>query len=533
MDEKKHVISLTIVLFKQTVTDYREACENIPGLKMANVKDDLGFDGRIVYCDSKHSQPKWKTMVDALSESSIDLAANTSNKAAIIVKVSNRFMAVVLGYGKSLLREDRFERNFGLKTALNMLADNQMRSVQSATIEDMIVSTHKQASRRTSQDEFNLNSYGDILRCITGKPYNDDFGNTVSGKDTLSVSVAMNISELGEKLKLYLDAYQDTRYQKIGFKWVDNINEIRDPEMKTQLNTVLARALLEKKVDDIYIYSPEIIDPEMIIGFCFSGIRKNLDDACNYSFDPDFLEYIEKLDNKDISQIMNKIRKDKLFSMDLNGFSRSVGSIYSAIVWQCEYQQKTYFLWNGYWYYVEQSFLKEVNDYLQSIPKNLVTLPKCHSGESEGAYNKRVADTTELCLMDRKLIHVKGGPKQIESCDLFSMKKQLIHVKKRASSSQVSHLFSQGRVAAECFLSDESFRKQVHELVKKKLGDNVFDYKEKPNPNEYEIVYAIIAKKACSSVGKLPFFSKVNLMLTCQSLERINFKYSICFIEQE
>ena len=109
----------------------------------------------------------------------------------------------------------------------------------------------------------------------------------------------------------------------------------------------------------------------------------------------------------------------------------------------------------------------------------------------------------------------------------------MIHVKKRAHSSQLSHLFSQGRVAAECFLSDETFRKQVYDLVNKKLGNKIFDYKEKPHPNEYEIVYAIVAKKSNCLIEKLPFFSKVNLMLTCQSLERTRFGYSICFIEQK
>ena len=138
-----------------------------------------------------------------------------------------------------------------------------------------------------------------------------------------------------------------------------------------------------------------------------------------------------------------------------------------------------------------------------------------------------------ICLMDKKLISVKGSAKQIEACDLFVNNKMMIHVKKRANSSQLSHLFSQGRVSAECFLSDELFREQVYIKVKDKLGDNVFSYKEKPNPNEYEVVYAIIAEKSDCSVKKLPFFSKVNLMLTCQSIERTRFGYSICFIEQK
>lgn len=534
MSEKKHVVNLNIVLFKETVTDYVDTYENEPGISVVNIKDGIKYDGISVYCESKHTNPKWKAMIDEIAESKIDLSTNTSNKVAVIVKIKNRFMAVVMGYGKSLLRADKFERNFGLKAALNMIEEKQMRSIQSAAIEDMIVLTHQQASRRTSQEEFDLNTYSDILRSITGKPYDENLGNTISGKDTLSVAVPMDINELGDKLESYLDAYLDTRYKNIGFKWVDNINEIRDPEIKKELNIVLGKYLLKKDIQNLFITPPDIIDPETIEGFCFSGIGKELKDASNYSFDPDLIEYIEKIDKKDSQYIIDKIRRDKMMTIDSNGAYNGVCSIYSSIVWGCIYNGKTYIIWNGAWYYIKNYFLNEVNNYITKIPVSTLTLPKCNPGESEGNYNERVAhDNNDICLMDKELIRVKGSAKQIEACDLFTKGKMMIHVKKRANSSKLSHLFSQGRIAAECFLSDETFRKQVYNLVNKKLGNKIFDYKEKPYPNEYEIVYAIVAEKSYCLIEKLPFFSKVNLMLTCQSLERTRFGYSICFIEQE
>jgi uncharacterized protein (TIGR04141 family) len=126
--------------------------------------------------------------------------------------------------------------------------------------------------------------------------------------------------------------------------------------------------------------------------------------------------------------------------------------------------------------------------------------------------------------MDQKFVSVKGGPKKIEACDIFTKDKQFIHVKNKSQSAQLSHLFSQGKVSAECFISDLEFRKQVYQKVKDKLGDSVFSYEDRPISNEYEIVYAIIDNKNSSLVDKLPFFSKVNLMLTIQELERMHFK---------
>jgi len=533
MDDKKSVINLNVVLFKETVTDYCEAYEKVPGLRVINIKENIGFEGIIVYCDSKQTQPKWKEMLNEIAENKINISENTSNRAVIIVKIKNRYMAIVFGYGKSLLRADRFERNFGLKAALNMIEQKQMRSVQSAAIEDMIVSTHQQASRRTSQEEFDLNSYSDILRSITGKPYDENLGNTISGKDTLSVAVSMDIRELGEKLEQYLEAYLDNRYKDIGFGWVDNINEIRDPEKKGELNRVLGESLRKKDIHNMFISPPDIIDTETVHGFCFSGISKDLKDESNYSFEPDLLEYVKDFEKKDIQTIIDKIRRDKLMAIDLNGNKKVICNIFSSIVFECNYSGKTYIIWNGAWYCVETNFYKQVNEYVNTIPSSTCSLPKCIYDESEGTYNERISNTNkDICLMDKKQVGVKFGPKKIESCDLFTKDKMMIHVKKRGSSSQLSHLFSQGRVAAECFLSDESFRNQVYNLVKFKLGNEIFNYKEKPQPNEYEIVYAIIAKKSKCSIKELPFFSKVNLMLTCQSLERTRFGYSICFIEQ-
>lgn len=97
----------------------------------------------------------------------------------------------------------------------------------------------------------------------------------------------------------------------------------------------------------------------------------------------------------------------------------------------------------------------------------------------------------------------------------------------------MSHLFAQGKVSAECFVSDELFRKQVYDIVSKDLGSQVFDYHIKPSTTEYEVVFAIIDDKQSSLIDKLPFFSKVNLMITAQDLDRMNYKYSILLIKKQ
>lgn len=162
-----------------------------------------------------------------------------------------------------------------------------------------------------------------------------------------------------------------------------------------------------------------------------------------------------------------------------------------------------------------------------------IVLPNCPANIKEGDYNRIVADSSQhFCLMDQRMVSVEGGPKKVEACDIFTTNKQFVHIKNKGQSAQLSHLFSQGKVSAQCFVDDEMFRKQVLEIANEKFDTQVFDYKIKPLSQEFEVVYGIIDSKTGSLNERLPFFSLVNLMLTAIELERMHFKYSVCIIKR-
>jgi uncharacterized protein (TIGR04141 family) len=221
--------------------------------------------------------------------------------------------------------------------------------------------------------------------------------------------------------------------------------------------------------------------------------------------------------------------------MNSDGIPFAVCSIYAALVFQTEYDGKNYIFCSGSWYQVETSFFNRVNNFIQnSVPISTVILPECPKDKSEGDYNEMVADSNDdYCLFDCKMISTNGSPKKIEACDIYTKQKQFIHVKNKGQSAQLSHLFAQGKVSAECFSSDEVFRKQIVDIAKNKFGVEPFNASVKPTSNEYEIVYAIIDDKDTEIDEKLPFFSKVNLMMTAQELERMHFRYSICLIKRK
>lgn len=526
-------VNLTIFLFKDYVLEFDDCLKRGKPLSTSKLKTLYGLEGAIYYCDSSKKSPHWKSYLEELSDETIDISDNASNKAVILLHIKDRIMAIVFGYGRSFLKEECIERNFGLKVALNTINPAKMRSVNAATIEDMVVTTQRQASYSTTQDEFGLNVTNDIMKGITGEPYDPIYGNHISGKDSLVVSVYMQMIELKDKLELYYEAYNGERYKSIGFEWVDNVSEIRDSIQSETLDHELINAIENHEIEHLYIAPPETTDWDRIIGFCYSGIGKNLEDIHNYNLTLDLSEYLGKI--KHGIKVYQKIRNDKLYAMSFAEDPFPVCSIYAALVFQTKYEEKNYILCAGTWYYVESSFFERVNEFVNKrIPVSDVNLPDYPASVgSEGEYNELVAKmNADFCLMDKKLVSVDNGPRHIEACDIFTRDKKLIHIKNKDRSAQLSHLFSQGKVAAECFMSDFSFRKQVYDVVVNKLGNDVFDYSKKPESNEFEIVYAIIDAKGSSIGAVLPFFSKVNLMITAQELDRMHFKYSVCIVKK-
>ena len=261
------------------------------------------------------------------------------------------------------------------------------------------------------------------------------------------------------------------------------------------------------------------------------GKNKDKEDSYDMDFDiEDYINYIHKIKYK--PNILEKIKRDRLYAITSAGEVYSICSVYSSIVFQTTVYNETYILYAGNWYIINNNFFQTVVDYVDKIPISSIPLPDCKE-KVEKDYNLSVEKSdSKYCLMDRKLVFVVGAPKQIEACDIFTDDKQFIHIKFKSKSAQISHLFSQGKVSAQCFLSDEMFRKQILDMATKKFEKAVFNYRDKPKPYEYEVVFVIIDKKVDKISKRLPFFSLVNLMLTAQELERMNMKYSIKIVKK-
>lgn len=523
--EQKHY-SLTLFLLKEEVHSTDDAIKNVQTVNKSKVRESTGLTGIIYTAESKSNKPHWLEFANQLSSENLIVSDNISNKAVLVAQIGLRFVALVFGYGRSLLREEMIVRNFGLRVALNIIDPKKMRSVSSASIEDMVVSSQTQSSQSASQEEFGLNIANDIMRGVTGCIQHERFGKTVTGKDSLVINVPMQIDELREKIKLYIEAYNYTIYKEHGFEWVDNINEIKDPLMCENLDVELCDAIDKRDFSQMHAAPPEQIDWERILGFTFNGVGLRQDDPNSYTPDIDLTLYFSRFKLESGDSIA-KLKRDRLLAQPADGDNFVICSVYSLIVFQVQYEDNTYVLCAGSWYLINKDFYSTVTRTIATLPEANVLLPDCAADWHEDEYNVEAAKSNKnLCLMDRLLFRVSTSATPIEACDLYSLDKKFIHVKIKGRSSQLSHLFAQGKVSAQCFTLDPDFRKNISEIVKISTGETPFDYQIKPDSNEYEVVYVFIDSKKGELVDRLPFFSLVNLSLAIKELELQHYKCS-------
>jgi len=203
-------------------------------------------------------------------------------------------------------------------------------------------------------------------------------------------------------------------------------------------------------------------------------------------------------------------------------------SVLKCIYAEVDLDGSKYILTDQSWYQISADFVKEVEDTCNLIPECTTIFPDYEisvhgiegSNEGEAGYNKTLvsADNTNRTLFDRNLISWSGIT-SIEFCDVYINSKQLIHVKRYGGSSSLSHLFQQGAVSSELFVSEQRFRNKVNELMPESERTETVD------PHKYEVVFLIINKS--EKLLKLPFFSKVTLKSIARRLQTYGYRVSL------
>lgn len=445
-----------------------------------------------------------------------------NSRAILIDKVSidgeERFFALAFGYSKNLFAEDVIEEQFGLKIVLNTVGINDIRKISKVSVGSNQKQSQEQMPKATNINEFGFDLERDLIKSVTGKCNNEIFekANLIGG-DIFSVLVERDINNIEDFLIYCYKKYKEEKYKE-NFEWIDNIKEVRLKREKEQLDNLLIQYINDEKFDCVWMSIPEVIDWEKISGFNYTNNDEIYDDIV-------IEKVIESLRNNltDIEQLKRK----KIIMADVEGKEVEKWNAYKCIIAEIQFKENSYCLNNGKWYCINKAFSDKIEREYNNIEISDLEFIEYNSNmKDEDDYNERLSNSLSNAYLIHKIGEIPfGGGKgnKIELCDIMTQDNKLIHIKKNGGSSYLSHLFNQAAVSAELLL-DANFRNKVNA----KMNEFKFD-KKFPNDfraNDYTIIIGII-NKYNEERPKIPFFSKVSLRYTINSMKNIGYKVQL------
>lgn len=465
--------------------------------------------------------PPWtRLFTDNTSVDKLAFGTSSSVGAVFIVKLLGNIFILSFGTGFHLLKDDAIERDFGLKVTLNSVDPDKLRSLDKASYDHNPLNSRTQSTIDVDIFNLHLDSETEMLYAITGTSLIPEFGLNVTGRDALTVAVETTLDTLPKILEISLSQYKKKLPSK--FSWVENINRVRDLDEIEILDMELDSCLSNNNYNGIWLGEPEIIDWENQIGYSFgTGQRVPRHPVLSLN------DYIDHIDRDELT--VERMKLDTIYVNNNDYQPTKQWSVYRCIYAEIVYSGNTYILRNGTWYRVNTMFTESIDKYLMDINIYPNELPE-YSHEREEDYNVFVCDSdSSFCLMDKRNIKIGGAYDKIEHCDLIRNGNEFIHVKFYRSSGTLSHLFSQGLVAAEAFIKDAWYREQLN--PKLPISIKLDDPTKRPTPSNYNIVYAIATNK--NIPNELPFFSKVTLKNALIMLRALDYKVSLAQIKIE
>jgi len=504
---------LNLYLIKEKFTSYESAVKNPsdPFLK----KKDLDGIGVVYYKESVSRPPQW-IQDFFLNHPAIDPTVFSSSNtcAVLLVQVNHngkvRMFAIPFGIGRYLLKDLATESRFGLITTLNILQSNSIRSLGKTTLSSNPKISKEQISVAGGANDFQINIERDLVESITGTSTNQDFGKMITGKDSLSVTTKVNINTLKPFLGKTLEIYNKTDYKK-EFKWIDQIKEVKDEHLINQLDQELVNGINNSNKINAWLAVPELLAWEDFEGFKYSTRKKD-----DFHDELDIDIYLKEKNSTKI-EVADLIDDTVSYWSESKSSYTKSWSVYHCINAEVNYtgDGNKYLLDKSKWFKIEPSFVREVEKEFKSIKTYPKKFPDFNH-KCENSYNVALASSLGSLCLDAKNLTYGGGSSKIEVCDILTNQKEFIHIKKFGGSASLSHLFAQGYVSGELFVTDSAFRKAVRKKYLTPPYDVLFP-DSKPSISDYSIVYVVITRSKKSF--NVPFFSKVNLKNFKRSLE--------------
>ena len=499
-------------------------------------KHNIFKEGRIYIASTEENTVEWLDTLNSYTKDSLerDLYKNKSNKAVLMLKYEKSeekkeyIFSLVYGYGRTMLDDRYIVKNFGLRTAINLIEESSIKSLNSLNISRDYIDIQRQALSYVSHSDLQVNTNADILKSISGKAPSSSNFSSMSGADNLRFSAKSDVN-LSELLEDVLNAYKSDSYKKKGLEWIDHIQTVRDSKIIATLDKEVINHIKDDSLDNPVIAPNKIISYLDIEGYFISGMNSSHKLKGNFYDDIPSEQFWEFLSDKtEDEKILDKLKNCSLYCWT-NDSAHKISSIYDSLFIEIDHNNEKFFINNGDWFKIESAYYGYITNKIDNIAIfSDPIIPSCAENWNEGEFNEKFAksDPNRFKLFDKKNFQLKDyGHSKIEPADIITIDKQFIHIKKGGSSANLSHLFAQGVVSAQLYKNEILFINEINKLFE----EGYF----KPD-DEIEVIYGVIDKRFTKKASEiLPFFSMVNLSQHYDNLSNMGIKCRLLFIEQK
>jgi uncharacterized protein (TIGR04141 family) len=495
----------------------------------------------------KHKNPPW---LDFLNEQldfdkKVNFKTNSSRPSGLLlINIESKILAASFGMsGKSFLKKHTFLDDFGIKTAMNMCGNTEIKQTKSSTHSTTIQNIDRQLSKPSDAFSFGLNET-EFLQYISAH-IPEDKKITLQGKDTLTLKIIgdekLSWDRLIEYGKIFIKRYESEDYKKL-FPNYPNLQNIPE-EISNELDLKLVENMKNKCYERIHLAIPEFIAYDEF-SFSYTNYNKKQNKVFSH------IE-ISQLESEEILNF-EKLTLDGIKKISIYPYSHEQDQIlgykkwdlYCCIVAEIEFQEEYFVLSNGIWKKVDDDFYKLINKFVEEVVeeeslsdeyKNIQIANFERRQNREEIFNIKYCDLNDRAIrFDQAKLRIGQGYKDKEFCDILEYREGdsacIIHVKKYGGSDSINYLFSQAKFYCEFFLTDDIFLGEIREHIRgsgrnsaEKLLEHVKESQSDLMGKDYSVKLWILFdnKKKPPQKSDLPLMAKYDLKLTYERLRKV------------
>lgn len=532
-----HLAKSDVVNFEDVLTD--NACQKLKDPFTQIIDNPKFADGSRLYVFvSGEYPPSW---IDELRPTfSVAHFTTNSSCAVLAYKTSGRFFVLTFGHGWQYLNESNIEGEFGLRVAINTLDDKKLKRLERANLGDALRGIAQSPFQRDFRS-FGTDDALDLIRKIGGKSKSGSGSDSMTGSKSLKLTGEFTLHDIQKLSDEALLAFTSVKYKDTSFKVIDFVSPVFDRRLIETLDG-LAAAEIRNKGNSVELGLPAEFDEEGI-SFRFKGPGRRGSYA-----DLLLRNYYEAMGDNIKNFDVSDLRKHHIVATYAGPAKiQKPCSLRNALIGSLQHGGGLYAINDGEWYRVDEAFKDDIERSFKRVKRGWKTPPgplhqkidpKGNSSyESEADYNTRIALDNGFVCMDRRLITIPGVERSsFEACDLLDItKRKFIHVKKSSRRSSVlSHFFKQGSNSAQNFARFPDAWDQLGNELEKREGKNIASSlrnSKHSSSNRWSVEFWIADSPHADGEFRIPFFSRISLRDEVRSLQAMQYKVALRFIE--